>query len=143
MRRKSISIFDPSKVFSDNFMDGFFSNTGLDFQFTNDVEMFEDENNVTVKFKAPGFKEEDIEISIEDNVLTISGKVEEKKEEKEEKKKYYYKEMRHESFSRSFRLPRRVNVDAAEAEVKDGLISVTMPKAEEAKPKKVSVKKKQ
>lgn len=139
MRKKAITLFDPSRIFSDDFMDAFFGNTGLDFQYTNELEMFEDEDHVVVKLKAPGYKRENVEITIEDNVLSISGTAEEVVEEEEKKKKYYYKEMKHGSFNRSVRLPVRVKADGAKAEFKDGIIEIHMPKAEDVKPKKITI----
>jgi HSP20 family protein len=139
--KRPITIFDPSRVFSDSFMDTFFGGAGLNFQYTNDLEMYEENDNVIVKLKIPGFEEDQINITIEDRTLTIGGNVKQENEEEEKNKKYYYKEMRQESFTRSVMLPIRVDGDKAVAEIKDGIITVTMPKAEDAKPKSVSVKK--
>ena len=72
-------------------------------------------------------------------MLTITGKIEMEKEEEDKKRKYYYKEMRNESFSRSISLPTSVKSEAIKAEMKSGILKVTLPKAEEAKPKKISI----
>ncbi|KXK27249.1 MAG: Spore protein SP21 [candidate division WS6 bacterium OLB20] len=140
MRRRAITLFDPSRIFSDDFMNTFFSSTGLDFQYTNELEMYEDENSVVVKLKAPGYSEEDVEITIEDTVLTISGEVKEETEEEQKGKKYYYKEMRHGSFSRSVTLPVKVRAEEASASFGNGIITITLPKSEDVKPKKITVK---
>lgn len=139
--KRPITLFDPSRIFADDFVDAVFGGAGLTFQYTNDLEMYEDENNVVVKFKAPGFKEEDMDITIEDKMLTITGNAEEEKEEDKKNKKYYYKEMRQSSFSRSINLPVRVVAESSKAEFKNGIITITMPKAEESKPKKVTINK--
>lgn len=86
----------------------------------------------------PGIKESDLEISVENDVLTVSGKREEKKEVKKED--YYRKEVRIGSFSRSVILPMTVKSDKAEAEMEGGVLKITLPKAEEMKPKKIAVK---
>lgn len=104
----------------------------------NDLEMYEDNDNVVVKFAIPNFSEEEVDLSIEDNVLTISGT---KREEEEDKnKKYYYKGLKTESFSRSITLPIRVKSDQADAEIKNGVLNITLPKAEESKASKIVIK---
>lgn len=141
MRRRGISLFDPSRIFSDDFVDTVMSGTGFDFQYTNELEMFEDENNVVVRLKAPGYTAEEVDITIEDTVLTISGENKEETEEENKNKKYYYKEMRKGSFSRSVTLPVRVKSEEAVAEFRDGIVHITLPKSEEVKAKKISVRK--
>jgi HSP20 family protein len=106
---------------------------------TGEMEMYEDDDNVVVKLKAAGFEPEQIDISIEGKVLSITGKIEQEKEEEDPKRKYYYKEMRNESFTRSISLPTSVKSEAIKAEMKNGILRVTLPKAEEVKPKKISI----
>jgi HSP20 family protein len=84
--------------------------------------------------------EEDVEVEIADNVMTISG--EKKAEAEEEKEGYYYKESHSGSFSRSFTLPAEVKAEKASAEMDGGVLTVTVPKVEAKTPKKVTVKKK-
>lgn len=104
------------------------------------IDIKEQKDAVVVKAEIPGINEEDVEVEITDNVMTISG---EKKEEKEEEKAgYYYKESHSGSFTRSFTLPSEVVAERAEAEVKNGVLVITVPKVEAKKPKKVSIKKK-
>ncbi len=98
----------------------------------------QDKDNVLVEMDLPGMKEGDVEISVENDVLTVSGKREEKKEVKKED--YYRKEVRSGSFSRSVILPMTVKGDKAEAEMEGGVLKITLPKAEEMKPKKIEVK---
>lgn len=141
MQNRQISIIDPTGIFSDNFVDNFFGNTGIDFRTKNDMEMYEDGDNLIVRVKVPGFSQDNIEITVEDTVLTIKGTVKsEESEGKESSKKYYY-QMREQSFARNITLPFRVNADSAEATFKDGIVTISLPKAEDAKPKVVSVKK--
>lgn len=106
---------------------------------TGELEMYEDEDNVVVKMKAAGFEPDQIDISIEGKMLTVTGKAETEKEEEDKKRKYYYKEMHNESFTRSISLPTSVKTDAVKAEFKNGILHISMPKIEEAKPKKISI----
>lgn len=140
LSRNSISI-RPSEVF-DGFLDEFFNSPIYSGRYTTGVmlDMYEDGDNVVVEAKIPGFKEEEIEISVEDNVLTITGNAQEEKVEEDKKKKYYYKEVTKQSFTRSVSIPSKVDAENATAEIKDGMIKITMPKLPEAKPKKISVK---
>jgi len=91
-----------------------------------------------VETSLPGIDADKVDISVENDVLTISGKTEEKSEVKRED--YYRKEIREGSFSRSVILPFKVKADEAQAEYAKGILTITIPKAEEAKPKKISIK---
>lgn len=139
MRNRKLTVFRPSNIFSDDF-DSFFMprfDWNTDQQ---DLEMYEDDNNVVVKLAVPGFNEQDLDINIEDNVLTLSGNISQEEEQEDPKKKYYYKGIRKESFSRSVTLPSRVKSDKAEAEVKQGVLEIHLPKAEESKASKIMIK---
>lgn len=106
----------------------------------NELDMYEEEDTVVVKVKAPGFKEENIDITVEDGVVTITGKIEAEEEEEDKKKKYYRKEFTSQSFTRRVDLPVRVQPEQAEADYENGVLTLTLPKAEEAKPKAIKVK---
>lgn len=106
----------------------------------NELDMYEDGDNVIVKVKAPGFTEENIDITVEDGTVTITGKIEEENEEENKKKKFYRKEFKSQSFTRRVDLPVRVKAEAAEADYENGVLILTLPKAEEAKPKAIKVK---
>ena len=97
------------------------------------VDVFEEGDNFVVKAEIPGMKKEDIEVSLTDDMVTISG--EKRQEEKVEKKDYYRLERSYGSFTRSFRLPKEVQTDKAKATFKDGVLEVKVPKSEEAKKK--------
>jgi len=109
-------------------------------EITSAVDIYEESNNVVVKAELPGIKKEDIDLSLTDNTLKISG--EKKKEEKVEKKDYFSLERSYGSFTRTFSLPADVQTDKAEAKFKDGVLEIKIPKTEEAikKAVKVSVK---
>ena len=109
-----------------------------DVDFTPAIDVYQDKDNVIVETPLPGVDPEKVDITIENDVLTISGKSEDTKEVKRED--YYRKEVRKGSFSRSVILPMSVKADAAEAHSEKGILKVTIPKAEEAKPKKIAVK---
>lgn len=96
---------------------------------------------ITVKAELPGINEEDINIEILDNVMTISGEKKEEKEEQNEKKGYYYKESHSGAFSRSFSLPADVKAEDAVADMKKGILIITVPKIEPKKAKKIEIKK--
>ena len=101
------------------------------------VDVYQDKDHVIAELSIPGVKTDDVEISIENDVLSIGGQKEEKSEVKRED--YYRKEIRRGSFSRSVILPMRVKGEEAKAECKNGVLKIIMPKSEEAKPKRISV----
>jgi len=102
------------------------------------LDMYETEDAVVVKTAVPGVKSDDIDISISGNTLSISG--ESKFEEEVKEENYIRRERRYGSFSRSVVLPEGVNPDEAEASFDDGILTLSIPKAPEAKPKVIKVK---
>lgn len=102
------------------------------------LDIADRENDVLVKAEVPGMDAQDIEISVHGNILSISG---EKKEAHEDKKEgYYHCERTYGNFRRDITLPTEVNPDKVNAEMKNGVLTVTLPKAERAKTVKVKVK---
>ena len=129
--------FSPGFPFRD--IDKFFDESSWDgVDFTPAIDVYQDKDNVIVETPLPGVDPEKVEITIENDVLTISGQTEEKEEIKRED--YYRKEVRQGSFSRSVILPMSVKAEAAEAHSEKGILKIVIPKAEEAKPKKIAVK---
>lgn len=104
------------------------------------IDMYEDENNVIVETELAGIDPEKVDISIENDVLTIKGESEKKSEV--EDKNYYRKEIRRGSFYRSIPLPTHVLGDKASAVAEGGVLKISVPKAQEAKPKKITITKK-
>ena len=101
-------------------------------------DIYETENEIVVKAELPDVKKEEVHVSIENNLLTISG---ERKFEEETKKENYHRiERRYGEFRRSFGLPTTIDAKKVSAEFKDGMLRVSLPKTEEAKPKQVEVK---
>jgi HSP20 family protein len=104
------------------------------------VDVVEKEKEYQISAELPGLDEKDVEVSIADDVLTITG---EKKEEKEEKaKNYYVSERRYGAFQRSFKIPLGVDADKVGATFQKGVLMVTLPKTPEAqtKEKKIAIK---
>ncbi len=101
------------------------------------TDIFETKDAVIVKVEIPGMTEKDIDIELENNVLTISG--ERKFEEKTEEKGYQRFERKYGKFIRSFTLPVNTMADKITAGYNNGVLEVTIPKKEEAKPKKIKL----
>jgi HSP20 family protein len=111
---------------------------GSEAELTFPIDLFETEDSVTVKAVLPGINPEDVEISVSEGVLTVKG--ESRLEQTSERENYYRQEIRYGAFSRSIPLPSRVNHEQAEAKFKDGVLMVTLPKAEEVRPKQIKIK---
>ena len=101
------------------------------------LDVYEDKENFVVKAELPGMKKEDIDVSLHDGTLSISG--ERKSEEKVEKAEVYRSERFFGRFQRTVALPSTVDAAKISAQYKDGVLTVTLPKAEEAKPKQIDV----
>jgi len=101
------------------------------------VDIFEEKGNMVVKAELPGISKEDLNVSITEDSLTISG--EKKQEEKIEKKDYHRVERSYGSFSRNFRLPDNVDGSKAKASFKDGVLEIRIPKTKETKAKKIQI----
>jgi HSP20 family protein len=100
------------------------------------VNIIERKEDYLVSLAAPGLKKEDFKIDLEGNMLSISSEKEEENEEKDEK--YTRKEYSYSSFERSFTLPDEVNKDKIDAQYKDGVLELVLPKKEEAKKMAIS-----
>ncbi len=101
------------------------------------VDVYEDEHNLVLKLEIPGVNEDDLNVSLENNLLTVSG---ERKFEKEEKEENFHRiERRYGSFARTFRLPSTVDAEKVEASYDKGLLKITIGKRAEAKPKQIKV----
>lgn len=105
------------------------------------VDIHETEALYSIEAELPGFSEEDIDVGVEDNILTIKA-LKEKSEEKDgdERRQYLVKERRGESFQRRFELPKDVDVEQIEGTYKNGLLTLELKKKEEAKPRNIKVK---
>ena len=101
------------------------------------LDVAESDEDYVVKASLPGIKPDDLEITFSENVLTIKGEVEEDKELQEAH--FHMRERRYGSFSRSIRLPSGIKSEEIEASYEDGVLELHLPKAEEAKPKKIAI----
>ena len=136
--------FNSPRFLLDNVFDNFFrgdiqDNSGLGLStWTPAVDIAEQENEYLVKLELPGINKDDVKITVESNVLTVRG---EKKQDQEVKEDNYHRvERTYGSFQRSFRLPNTVRAERIDASYKDGILTISLPKAEEAKPKQIEVK---
>jgi HSP20 family protein len=101
------------------------------------VDIYEHENNIVLKAELPGVDPKDVDIRLENNTLTVRG---ERKLDSEVKKESYHRvERAYGTFTRSFTLPTVVNQASIKAEFKDGVLRLTLPKREEAKPKQIQI----
>jgi HSP20 family protein len=104
------------------------------------VDMYQTDNEVVVKAAIPGVKADDVQINVTGEALTIKGETKEKEEVKE--KAYHLREQRWGMFERTLALPTDVVADKAKAEFENGVLTITLPKAEEVKPKTITIKSK-
>ena len=103
------------------------------------VSVEETENELILTAELPGMKPEDVDVQLENNILTIRGQRQEERTEEGEGRRYHLWERSYGSFERSFTLPRTVKGDDISAEFEDGLLQVRMPKAPEARSRRIEV----
>ena len=149
VRRVEVPSVWPWNANLENMFDSFFGGGGLApagsgerqlGNFTPRLNVEENEKEYLISAELPGMDEKDIDLSIDNNMLTVKG---EKKEEKEEKQKDYHLVERHfGSFSRSFELPEGIDVEKVEAHFKKGVLKISLPKTPQAQKevKKITVK---
>jgi len=132
--KKDLKKWLPTKYLDRLFDDDIFSVSG----FSPVIDIYEEKENVIVETPLAGVKPENVDIVIENDVLSISGKTDEKKEVKKEN--YYRKELRRGSFYRSVFLPMPVKANAVHAESINGMLKITIPKMERSKRNKIAIK---
>jgi HSP20 family protein len=101
------------------------------------VDVSETQTETVVRAELPGMTQDDIELNLQENVLTLKG--EKKQEKKEEGENFHRVERTYGSFSRSFSIPAGVKAEDIKATFKDGVLKITLPKPEEVRPKKIEV----
>jgi HSP20 family protein len=101
------------------------------------LDIYENRQTIVVKVALPGPKPADVDISIDDRLVTISGSV--RQDEETAGATYVHRELSRGAFSRSFWLPTAVNAEAATASLTEGLLTLTLPKTDEVAPKRVKV----
>jgi HSP20 family protein len=102
------------------------------------IDLYQNDDDVVVKAALPGLKAEDVQISITADVLTLRGEF--KKETEQKEATYHIREQRFGSFERAVMLPTDVQSDKSKAEFENGVLTVTLPKAETVKPKTINIK---
>jgi HSP20 family protein len=102
------------------------------------MDVVENENNFTVRVDLPGLNEDDVQVEMEDNVLTIRGEMGDTVEKEGER--YHYRERYSGSFQRSLRLPNGIDADKIDASFENGVLNIVLPKLPQAQPKKIDIK---
>ena len=102
------------------------------------LDIYQTENDVVIKAVLPGMKPEDVDISLTGDTLTIKGQ--HKQESETSRENYVHKEINYGSFSRTVMVPVPIQNDKVEANFEDGILTLTLPKAEEIKPKQIKIK---
>jgi HSP20 family protein len=103
------------------------------------IDVTENQDAYVVKAELPGWKPEDIEITAEGNTITLRGQLSEEREQSDENTRWHHREMRRSSFQRTITLPTEVLADKAKADFENGVLTLTLPKSEEAKPKQIKI----
>ena len=102
------------------------------------IDMYQTDNEIVVKASLPGIKADQVQINITGEVLTLKGEV--KHEEEKNNKAWHMREQRWGAFERSVALPTEVVADKAKAEFENGILTITLPKAEDVKPRVINIK---
>lgn len=101
------------------------------------IDMHETDKDLVIRAPLPGVKPEDVEITVSGDTLTIRGEL--KRDETQKRENYFYQEWRYGAFARSVTLPKPVQADKATARFENGVLTLTLPKAEEAKVRRITV----
>src|ERR671926_1631720 len=126
-----------NRLFSTNFSRGFGDEGIARGAWAPSVDIFENKDEIVLEAELPGMNREDFELTIENNVLTLRG--ERQFEKKDESDNYHRVERAYGSFTRSFTLPNTVTGEGANAEYKNGVLRVTLPKREETKARRIEI----
>jgi HSP20 family protein len=136
--RRAMSLREAmDQLFEDSFVRPFAGWPEADFR-APAMDVIEDEDNVIVKAEVPGLKAEDIDVTVQHDRLTISGEF--KDEEAHKDKNYHRRERRFGRFERTLAIPNTLDTEHVKAEFKDGVLTLTLPKLEIVKPKRVEIK---
>lgn len=140
LMRRDVFDFPVFERFFRNAFEPLFSTdlTALMEEGTLPVDVSEDDEHVYVRASLPGFRRENIDVEVHEGVLTI--KAEHTEEHEDRKERYYRRERRFGSVSRRIALPSAVRADGTEAELRDGVLTVRIPKAPEARPRRVTIR---
>lgn len=128
MNKLFTDFFRRSPEYGDNFREGIWNP---------DIDIKETKDSILVQAEIPGVNKDDIEITLNDDIITIKG--EKKEERKEEEENCLLIERSYGKFQRSFRLPSEVEMEKVKAEFKDGVLKLHLPKSERSKPKEIKI----
>ena len=126
------------KLWEDSFVSPFRPLSAFGRDVAAPIDMYQTDTDVVVKAALPGIKPEEIDITITGDTLTIKGET--KAEEEVKQESYFCREHRYGAFSRSVSLPAGVKTDKTEADIDNGVLTLTIPKSEQVKPKQIKVK---
>jgi len=104
------------------------------------LNVSEDEHNIMVEASLPGFREDEIDVQVTNDILTISARHEEKQEEQDEGRRWHVVEQRYSSLTRSLRIPEGIATDKIEAELENGVLTLTLPKQQPGPLQRIAVK---
>lgn len=130
LREAMDRLFDDAFTRPVNLRDGGWSSPAID--------MYQTDDDIVIKAALPGFTADEVQINVTGDVLTLRGEM--KHEEEKKDKAWHIREHRWGSFERSVALPTDVRADKAAADFENGILTITLPKAEEVKPKTINVK---
>ena len=124
----------------DRFFDEFFRTPRMSTwsAWTPAADLYETNDEFVLEMEMPGFHKDDLQVTVERGILTVSGQ--RREQEREENVTYHVRERSYDRFSRSFSLPQSVNADHVDAEYNNGILRVRLPKLAEAKPRQITVK---
>lgn len=103
------------------------------------ADLYETDDKLVLELSVPGLRAEDLDISVEDGQLTVSGKALSEHKEEGEERRYWLQSIARSEFSRSLKLPKSVDVENISAQVQNGILHLTMPKAAEAQVRKIEI----
>lgn len=138
--REMLSIRDAmDRLFEESFLRPAWLTAGEDTFASMPINLYETDKELVLEATLPGFSPEEVDIEVQNNTVVIRAEHTEEREEKE--RDYHIRERRYGKFYRQVALPVEVNADKAQAEFKNGVVVVHFPKAEQAKPRKIKIKK--
>jgi HSP20 family protein len=126
-----------NRLFDDSLLRKYYDGDVFQGSWAPAIDMYETEESVVIKAELPGVSKKDIDIEVKENVLTLKG--ERTKDEEIKEENYHRVERYHGTFQRRFTLPAHVDSEKVKAKFTDGLLEITLPKVEAAKPKKIEV----
>lgn len=139
-RKRSLTPGDWASYTMNRMLEDFFPGVSNGFDWVPAVDVIETRDSVEVKLELPGLCKDEIDIQVSNGILTIRGEKKEAREEADREKRYHHREMRYGSFVRVIALPVDVKAGEANAQCRDGVLSIVLPKEDKAVHKKIEIK---